>query len=215
MAPSRQGTSDKVGLEDFVNQNGGLGIRSEPVNVDESLKKKESTSVVDPPIVSHQAMISIRYASTADAALLRTMIRELAEYERELKMVSITENDLLRDGFGPAPKFLALIAEWEGQAAGYALFFGFYSTWVGRPGIFLEDLFVRPAFRNRGIGKALLARVARIALDEGCYGLRWEVLNWNQPAIALYRRIGATFLDEWRSVLLTDEALERLAEQPS
>jgi GNAT superfamily N-acetyltransferase len=160
-------------------------------------------------------MLTIRFATAADVALLRTLIRELAEYERELDMVSITENDLLRDGFSAAPKFRALIAEWLGQTAGYALFFGFYSTWEGRQGLFLEDIFVRSQFRRHGIGKALLARVARIACDEGCYSLRWEVLGWNQPAIELYKSLGATFLDQWRSALLTDEALQRLAEGAS
>ena len=116
----------------------------------------------------------------------------------------ITEVDLVRDGFGPQPKFRALIAEWEGQAAGYALFFGFYSTWEGRPGLFLEDLFVREPFRGKGIGKALLGKVAGIAQRENCYGMRWEVLDWNQPAIDFYQRLGATFLDQWKSVLLTE-----------
>jgi GNAT superfamily N-acetyltransferase len=160
-------------------------------------------------------MLSIRYATAADAALLTTMIRGLAEYENELEMVSITEGDILRDGFGPAPKFRALIADWQAQAVGYALFFHVYSTWVGRPAMFLEDLFVRPEFRHHGIGKALLAQVARIALDDGCFALRWEVLNWNQSAIALYQRLGATFIDGWRSMLLTDGPLQRLAEQSS
>jgi len=157
-------------------------------------------------------MPAIRSATVNDVRLLRTMIRELAEYERELDKVSITEGDLVRDGFGAVPKFRALLAEWEGEPAGYALFFGFYSTWEGRPGLFLEDLFVRPRFRSRGIGKALLASVARIAREENCYGVRWEVLNWNQTAIDLYKALGAKFLDEWRSVLLADEALQRLAE---
>jgi len=125
--------------------------------------------------------------------------------------VVITEVDLVRDGFGPQPKFRALIAEWEGQAAGYALFFGFYSTWEGRPALFLEDLFVREPFRGKGIGKALLGKVGGIAQRENCYGMRWEVLDWNQPAINFYQRLGATFLDQWKSVLLTGEALERAA----
>jgi len=125
--------------------------------------------------------------------------------------VVITEVDLVRDGFGPQPKFRALIAEWEGQAAGYALFFGFYSTWEGRPALFLEDLFVREPFRGKGIGKAWLGKVAGIAQHENCYGMRWEVLDWNQPAIDFYQRLGASFLDQWKSVLLTGEALERAA----
>ena len=157
-------------------------------------------------------MLSIRAATVNDVALLKDFIYELAEYEREQDQVVITEADLVRDGFGPQPKFRPLIAEWGGQAAGYALFFGFYSTWEGRPGLFLEDLFVRQAFRGKGIGKALLANVAGIARRENCYGVRWEVLDWNQPAIDFYKRLGATFLDQWKSVLLTGEALERAAE---
>jgi GNAT superfamily N-acetyltransferase len=157
-------------------------------------------------------MLSIRAATVNDVALLKDFIYELAEYEREQGQVVITEADLVRDGFGPQPKFRALIAEWDRRAAGYALFFGFYSTWEGRPGLFLEDLFVRQAFRGKGIGKALLANVAGIARRENCYGVRWEVLDWNQPAIDFYKRLGATFLDQWKSVLLTGEALERAAE---
>ena len=157
-------------------------------------------------------MLSIRAANRNDVALLKELICELAEYERERERVVITEADLARDGFGPQPKFRALIAEWDGQAAGYALFFGFYSTWEGRPGVFLEDLFVRSQFRGKGIGRALLANVAGIARRENCYGMRWEVLDWNQPAIDFYKRLGATFFDQWKSVLLTGEALERVAE---
>jgi GNAT superfamily N-acetyltransferase len=157
-------------------------------------------------------MLSIRPATANDASLLRALICELAEYERERHQVEITETDLVRDGFGPHPKFRALIAEWNEQPAGYSLFFGFYSTWVGRPGLFLEDLFVRQHFRGQGIGTALLAALARIAQQENCYGIRWEVLDWNQPAIDFYKSLGATFLDQWKSVLLTGEALEHLAE---
>lgn len=153
-------------------------------------------------------MLSIRAATVNDVGLLKALIYELAEYEREKQFVMITEADLVRDGFGAAPEFRALIAEWDGQAAGYALFFGFYSTWEGRPGLFLEDLFVRQAFRGKGVGRALLAKVAGIARRENCYGVRWEVLDWNQPAIDFYKRLGASFLDQWKSVLLTGEALD-------
>jgi GNAT superfamily N-acetyltransferase len=153
-------------------------------------------------------MLSIRAATVNDVGLLKALIYELAEYEREKQFVRVTEADLVRDGFGAAPKFRALIAEWDGQTAGYALFFGFYSTWEGRPGLFLEDLFVREAFRSKGIGKALLAKVAGIARSENCFGMRWEVLDWNQPAIDFYKRLGASFLDQWKSVLLTGEALD-------
>ena len=157
-------------------------------------------------------MIRIRRATVHDAALLRTMIRELAEFEQELQWVTIREEDLARDGFGEHPRFRALVGEWAGQPAGYALFFDYFSTWTGR-GLFLEDLFVREKFRGRGIGRALLAEVARIAVDEHCYGIHWEVLDWNEKAIALYKALGADFRDQWRPVLLTGEPLQRLAEQ--
>jgi GNAT superfamily N-acetyltransferase len=158
-------------------------------------------------------MLTIRPATIADVALLRTLIRELAEFERELDLCRIEEADLARDGFGTSPKFRALIAHWDGYPAGYALFFNYYSTWAG-PGLFLEDLFVRDQFRSRGIGKALLAAVAGIAVQQNCYGLRWEVLDWNEKAIEFYKSLGAKFCDQWRPVLLADQALQRLAEKP-
>lgn len=145
-----------------------------------------------------------------DATLLATLIRELAEFEHELDLVTIRPEDLARDGFGPNPRFRALIAEWSGEPAGYALIFDYYSTWVGR-GLFLEDLFVRQALRGRGIGKALLAAVARIAVEEGCYGVHWEVLGWNESAIEMYKKLGAEFRDRWRPVLLSGKALKQLA----
>jgi GNAT superfamily N-acetyltransferase len=157
-------------------------------------------------------MLRIRSANIHDAALLRAMIRELAEYEHELEWVKIGEEDLARDGFGENPRFRALIAEWDGQAAGYAVVFHYYSTWAGR-GLFLEDLFVREKFRKRGIGTALLAEVARMAVGERCYGIHWEVLDWNSTAIELYKALGAEFRDQWKSVLLAGEALHRLARQ--
>jgi GNAT superfamily N-acetyltransferase len=159
-------------------------------------------------------MLLIRCATIADAPLLRTLIRELAEFERELHLCVIEEADLVRDGFGPNPKFRALIADWNREAAGYALFFPYYSTWVGA-GLYLEDVFVRPHFRGQGIGMALLAAVARIALQKNSRTMRWEVLNWNDRAISLYKALGAEFRDRWRSALLTDDALRRLAERAS
>jgi GNAT superfamily N-acetyltransferase len=155
-------------------------------------------------------MLHIRPGTIIDAALLLEMIRELADYEHARDLVVATAKDLQRDGFSADPKFRALIAEWHEEPAGYALFFGHYSTWIGRSGIFLEDLFVRPQFRGKGIGKALLAEVARIAKRENCYGVRWEVLDWNQPAIEFYKGLGATFPGEWKSVLLIGDALDRL-----
>jgi GNAT superfamily N-acetyltransferase len=157
-------------------------------------------------------MIRIRPATVQDAPLLMAMIRELAEFEQELDSVSNRVEDLARDGFGPHPRFRALIAECSGEPAGYALFFGFYSTWVGS-GLFLEDLFVRQAFRRKGVGKTLLSAVARIALEDGCYGVHWEVLDWNQPAIEFYKGLGAKFREQWRAVLLTGPALQRLAQE--
>jgi len=159
-------------------------------------------------------MFQICPATKHDAAILRAMIRELAEYEHKLDMVTISEEDLIHDGFGQEPCFRALIAESGGEPAGYAVFFGYYSTWAGR-GIFLEDLFVRAAFRGCGLGKALLAAVARTAIDERCYGIHWEVLDWNQKAIDLYKSLGAEFRDRWRPVLLTGKPLRRLADQSS
>lgn len=161
-------------------------------------------------ITKSEKMIRIRPATIEDAPLLMTMIRELAEYERELDLVSNRAEDLARDGFGPQPRFRALIAECSGEPAGYALFFGYYSTWAGR-GLFLEDLFVRQVFRGKGIGKALLAAVARIAVEDGCYGVHWEVLDWNEPAIEFYKGLGAKFREHWRAVMLSGEPLERLA----
>jgi GNAT superfamily N-acetyltransferase len=159
-------------------------------------------------------MLLIRPATLHDVPLLRTLIRELAEFERELDLCVIQESDLARDGFGAKPKFGALIAEWDDQPAGYGLFFGYYSTWAG-PGLYLEDVFVRPPFRGKGIGMALLSAAAQIALREGRHAMRWEVLDWNENAIELYKSLGAEFRDQWRSVLLTDEAVRRLAEKTS
>jgi|SRR5580704_5507590 GNAT superfamily N-acetyltransferase len=156
-------------------------------------------------------MLLIRNATDKDMPLLKRLILELAEYERDPNAVVITEQALIRDGFGSQAKFRAFIAEWDGQAVGYALFYGFYSSWRGS-GMFLEDLFVQEPFRSRGIGKALLSQVARIARQEGCFGIRWEVLGWNESAIEFYKSLGGEFLDEWRSVLLRAEALNRLAD---
>jgi GNAT superfamily N-acetyltransferase len=159
-------------------------------------------------------MLTIRVATVADAALIRRLISELADYENEPNQVRTTEADIARDGFGANPQFRTFIADWHEQAAGFALFFSHYSTWRGA-GLYLEDLFVRPDFRGRGIGKALLARVARAAEQESRVFIRWAVLNWNQPAIDMYKALGAEFLDDWRSVLLAGEGLRKLMEKDS
>ena len=155
-------------------------------------------------------MLAIRPTTADDAPLLSTLIHELAQFEHLQDVTVVTADDLVRDGFGPNPRFRALIAEWNGRAAGYALFFDFYSTFQARPGLFLEDVFVREQYRQKGIGKALLASVAQAALDGGYFCMRWEVLDWNQPAIDFYRKLGAEFLDEWKLVHLGGESLQTL-----
>jgi GNAT superfamily N-acetyltransferase len=154
---------------------------------------------------------TIRSAEKADVPLILEFIRALAAYEREPGAVSATEDDLLRHGFGPNPFYYCLIAERNLRAAGFALYFFNYSTWKGRPGLYLEDLFVLPELRGLGIGKALLERVAAVAVEKECPRLQWEVLDWNTPAIDFYRAMGAEFLDEWRNVRVSGNALLRLA----
>jgi GNAT superfamily N-acetyltransferase len=154
---------------------------------------------------------TIRTATEADVPQILEFIRALAAYEREPDAVTATEADLLRDGFGPNPFYVCLIADLDGQPAGFAFYFFNYSTWKGRPGLYLEDLFVHPEFRGLGIGKALLERVAAIAVEKNCPRLQWEVLDWNTPAIDFYRAMGAEFLDEWRNVRVSGDALLRLA----
>jgi GNAT superfamily N-acetyltransferase len=156
-------------------------------------------------------MLVIRKATAADAALIVEMIRELAEFEHELEQVDATPQDLLRDGFSTNRRFHAFVAEWDGQPAAYALYFFTYSTWAGRPSLFVEDLFVRAQFRGKGIGKALLQRMAVIAREQNCYGMRWEVLNWNAPAIDFYRSLGAKVQNEWLPVLFMVSAFEEFA----
>jgi GNAT superfamily N-acetyltransferase len=156
-------------------------------------------------------MYSIRSATIQDAPAITAMIHEFAEFEH--LETSVIADDIERDGFGPAPKFRALLAEWNGQPAGYAIFFEFYSSFQGRAGLFLDDLYVRPEFRQQGIGKALLAHVAALAYKDGYFCLRWEVLDWNATAIDFYRSLGASFMDEWKSALLIGDALESVANQ--
>jgi GNAT superfamily N-acetyltransferase len=158
-------------------------------------------------------MTTIRAARAEDTALILAFVRELAEFERESGAVKLTEAELARDGFpaaGGERYFECLIAEEDGEAAGFALFFPVYSTWRGRA-LHLEDLFVRPRFRGRGIGKALLRRVAALAVARECALLFWHVLDWNTPAIEFYKSLGATALDDWTRMRLTDEPLKALA----
>ncbi|MGZ4826419.1 MAG: N-acetyltransferase family protein [Terriglobales bacterium] len=160
-------------------------------------------------------MLSIRPAAPEDIPLILAFIRELAEYERAPEQAVARPEDLLRDGWGPQPKFRVLIAEWDSRPAGFALFFYNYSTWQGRPGLYLEDLFVRPEFRGRGIGKALLVWLARMAVSENCGRFQWAVLDWNQPSIDFYEALGAKRLSEWLIMRVEGEALHRLAKEDS
>jgi len=153
--------------------------------------------------------LSIRPAIAGDVPLLNTMIHELATFER--LEASITEETLLRDGFGPRPAFRALIAESQGASAGYALFFSSYNSFQGRS-LFLEDIYVREPFRGKGIGKAMLARLAAIAQAENCLSILFHVLDWNANAINAYRALGATLLDEWKVFCLEGRSLEALAQ---
>jgi GNAT superfamily N-acetyltransferase len=159
----------------------------------------------------NESTLNIRPATPDDVPAILGFIRELAEFEREPDAVLATEADLLRDGWGEPARFTAIIADYDGVPAGFALYFTTYSTWRGHHGIRLEDVYVTPSLRGHGIGKALLARLARIAVDQGCPRLEWDVLEWNEPAIAFYHRIGAKVLTEWRIMRVADESLAALA----
>lgn len=160
-------------------------------------------------------MLKLRQATAKDIPQILSFIRELAEYERAPNPVSCTEKDLRRDGFGPSPKFRVIIAEWNGDPAGMAFFFHNYSTWQGQPGIFIEDLFVRPQFRGKGIGGALMTKLAQTAIAEKCHGIRWEVLDWNKPALDVYRHLGAKFREGWKIMQITGQELRELAKRAS
>ena len=156
-------------------------------------------------------MMVIREATKADAQLLVTMIRELAAFEQELQYATVTPEDLLRDGFSDNSIFHALLADCEGQTVAYAAYFFSYSTLGGQPTLFVEDLYVRPEFRRKGIGKALLRHMALIAHGRNCWGMRWEVLRWNTSAIDFYRSLGATVQNEASPVFFFGERLEKFA----
>jgi len=154
---------------------------------------------------------SVRPATPADVPAILEFIRELAEYEHLLHAVTITAEDLERDLFGPRPYAEALIASDGERPVGYALFFHSYSTFRGRPGIYLEDLYVQLAERGRGHGKALLSGVAKLAVQRGCARLEWSVLDWNEPSLRFYRQMGAKPLNDWTVQRVDGEALAALA----
>jgi GNAT superfamily N-acetyltransferase len=155
-------------------------------------------------------MVSVRSAAPEDAALIWRFIRDLAEYEKLLPEVEATEADIVRDLFGPDPRVFCDIAEADGEPVGFALWFYNYSTFRGRHGIWLEDLFVVPEARGKGAGKALLTRLAKRCVAEGLGRLEWAVLDWNAPSIAFYDSLGAAALDDWTTRRLSGAALERL-----
>jgi GNAT superfamily N-acetyltransferase len=155
----------------------------------------------------------IRPARPGDVAELRRLVGELAEYERSADQVLMTEGDLRRSLFGDQPAVFAHVAEHEGAVAGFALWFVNYSTWTGRHGIYLEDLYVSPELRGHGYGRALLAELARICVERGYGRLEWSVLDWNKPAIGFYESLGAVAMDEWTVHRMTGPALSALADR--
>jgi len=164
-----------------------------------------------PPVDGRRAWVEIRPAVVGDVPLVLRFIRELAEYEKLADHVVATEEGLRHTLFGPAPKAEVVFAIVEGEEAGFALFFHNYSTFLGKLGIYLEDLYVRPELRGRGIGGALLRHLAQLALERGCGRLEWSVLDWNEPALAFYRSIGAKPVEGWTVHRLAGEALTALA----
>ena len=154
--------------------------------------------------------LRIRDAAPGDAAVVLAFIEALADYEKLRHECFATVDEIDRTLFGPDPVPRVLIAEWDGEPVGFALWFRNFSTFLARPGIWLEDLFVRPEARGRGVGKALLAELARIAVERGYGRVEWWVLDWNAPSIAFYQSLGATAMDEWTVFRLTGEAMERL-----
>ena len=155
--------------------------------------------------------IEIAPATVADVPIIREFIRGLAEYEKLAHRFVATEDDLRRTLFGVRPYAEVLIARVDGEPAGFALFFHSYSTFLAQPGIYLEDLFVSPAMRSRGVGKALLRAVAQIARQRQCGRMEWSVLDWNEPAIEFYRRAGADIMSDWRMCRLSADGIEKLA----
>ncbi len=158
-----------------------------------------------------RATCVIRPVTPDDMELLANLVHELAVYEKLESQAKATAEDFRRNLFGPRPAAEAAIVEVDGATAGFALWFTNFSTFRGQPGIYLEDVFVRPAYRGRGVGKTILSWLARLAVERGCGRLEWAVLNWNEPAIGFYRSLGARPMDEWTVYRLDEEPLQKLA----
>jgi GNAT superfamily N-acetyltransferase len=159
--------------------------------------------------------ISIRRARKSEVGLIFSLICELAEYEKLLHEVEATEVDIDAALFGDNPRLFCEIAEWNGEPVGFAVWFFNFSTFSGRSGVYLEDLFVRPAHRGKGIGKALLAHLARLCVANGWARLQWSVLDWNTPSITFYKSLGAEMMDEWTVCRINGPALAALAKATS
>ena len=155
--------------------------------------------------------MQLRRASRDDSALILSLIRELAEFEKLLHEVQATEETLSEHLFGTQPRAEVLIAEVDGQTAGFALYFHNFSTFLGKPGLYLEDLYIRPAFRGRGYGRSIMQQLARIAVDRGCGRFEWWVLDWNHPAVEFYRSLGAESMSDWTVQRVSGAALLALA----
>jgi hypothetical protein len=157
---------------------------------------------------------ALRPAQPSDAAVIVELIRELAAYEKLEHLVVATPESIAPHLFGPRPAAEVVLAEAEGRVAGFALFFTNFSTFLGRPGLYLEDLYVRPAFRGLGLGRALLEHLGALAVQRGCGRFEWSVLDWNEPAIEFYRRMGAELLPDWRICRITGAALAAFGAPP-
>ena len=159
--------------------------------------------------------LEIRHSTIDDVPLILSLIKEIAEYEKLLYEVTATEDDIRNSLFGEKKYAEVIIAEYDKQPAGQALFFHNFSTFVGRPGIYLEDLFVRPDFRGKGIGKALLLELIKIAKDRNCGRVEWCVLDWNEPAINFYKKIGAISMDEWKIFRTPEDKFDSILSKSS
>lgn len=159
--------------------------------------------------------LTLRVATPDDVGTIHGLMRELAVFEKLLDIFEATPSSVHEALFGTHPAAECLIAEWEGQAVGYALYFHNFSTFLGRRGLYLEDVYVQPSMRGKGVGQALMRKLASIAVERGCGRFEWTVLDWNQPAIDFYTSQGATVLPDWRVVRMAGEALDRFARSGS